>query len=247
MTQRGEPSTSSDDQPAPGPSAISPQAVHRFRQDLTRGEDVIDPSTWAGSVPSQTGIAPRIRIGRDGWFNLLWLLPIGFAVAIAPSPPPRACARCRSSSASSRATRARPSPPPTDGDAGFPWWINAPALLQPVPDDVHHPLRHPDPVRPPAPVLDPPQHPGQGVVPRPETGPRRSALDGQAGLDQPPRARGTARHPPFHRARPLVAPRRRHALPGQWSRLLRPAVRHVAVASARPDDLGGVPERAVDR
>ena len=28
-----------------------------------------------------SGIAPRVRIGRNRWINLLWLLPIGFAVA----------------------------------------------------------------------------------------------------------------------------------------------------------------------
>ena len=53
-----------------------------FRSQLTTGEDAVDPSTWAGSVPSAQGIAPRVRIGRDRWFNLLWLLPIGFLVLI---------------------------------------------------------------------------------------------------------------------------------------------------------------------
>jgi len=32
----------------------------------------------AGSIPQAHGIAPRVRVGRDRWFNLLWLLPIGF-------------------------------------------------------------------------------------------------------------------------------------------------------------------------
>ena len=42
--------------------------------------DVVDPTTWAGSIPQVQGIAPRVRIGRSQsrWFNLLWLLPIGF-------------------------------------------------------------------------------------------------------------------------------------------------------------------------
>jgi methionine sulfoxide reductase catalytic subunit len=49
---------------------------------------VIDPATWAGSVPAVNGIAPRVRVGRGKWFNLLWLLPLGFvglivAVAVA--------------------------------------------------------------------------------------------------------------------------------------------------------------------
>ena len=37
---------------------------------------------WAGGVPAQYGVAPRVRIGRSKWFNLLWLLPIGFVVVL---------------------------------------------------------------------------------------------------------------------------------------------------------------------
>jgi methionine sulfoxide reductase catalytic subunit len=69
--------------PAPPPSRLSPQTVRSFRWQLTTGEDVVDPTTWAGSVPQAQGIAPRVRIGRGRWFNLLWLLPIGFVVLIA--------------------------------------------------------------------------------------------------------------------------------------------------------------------
>jgi thiosulfate reductase cytochrome b subunit len=43
---------------------------------------VVDPATWAGSVPQARGISPRVRVGRSRWFNLLWLLPIGFVVLI---------------------------------------------------------------------------------------------------------------------------------------------------------------------
>ena len=53
-----------------------------FRAQLTVGEDVVDPQTWAGSVGVQAGIAPHVRIGRSRWFNLLWLLPIGFVVLL---------------------------------------------------------------------------------------------------------------------------------------------------------------------
>jgi methionine sulfoxide reductase catalytic subunit len=73
---------------APPPSTVTPQAVASFRSQLTVGEDVVDPATWAGSVPAAHGIAPRVRVGKNRWFNLLWLLPIGFlglvvAVAVA--------------------------------------------------------------------------------------------------------------------------------------------------------------------
>jgi methionine sulfoxide reductase catalytic subunit len=70
------------DLPAPAPSSVSPDVVRSYRAQLTAGEDVVDPATWAGSVPHVTGIAPRVRIGRSRWFNLLWLLPIGFLALI---------------------------------------------------------------------------------------------------------------------------------------------------------------------
>jgi sulfoxide reductase catalytic subunit YedY len=63
-------------------SAPGPAAQLSFRSQLTAGEDVIDPQTWAGSVGVQMGIAPHIRLGRSRWFNLLWLLPVGFAVLL---------------------------------------------------------------------------------------------------------------------------------------------------------------------
>ncbi len=74
--------------PAPATSSVSPKAVRSFRAQLSTGEDVVDPATWAGSVPQVSGIAPRVRIGASKWFNLLWLLPIGLlaltlAVAVA--------------------------------------------------------------------------------------------------------------------------------------------------------------------
>jgi sulfoxide reductase catalytic subunit YedY len=71
-----------DDLTAPAPSGVSPEAVRSFRSQLTIGEDAVDPTTWAGSVPQAQGIAPRVRIGRSRWFNLLWLLPIGFVILI---------------------------------------------------------------------------------------------------------------------------------------------------------------------
>jgi len=71
------------DPPAAAPSNRSPRAVRSFRSQLTRGEDVVDPATWAGSVPVAHGIAPRVRIGRSRWFNLLWLIPIGLLALVA--------------------------------------------------------------------------------------------------------------------------------------------------------------------
>ena len=61
---------------------VSRDVVRSYRSQLTPGEDVIDPATWAGSVPHANGIAPRVRVGGSRWFNLLWLLPIGFLLLI---------------------------------------------------------------------------------------------------------------------------------------------------------------------
>ena len=65
---------------APHPSGASAQPPSSFRAGLTRGEDAVDVATWAGSVPAATGVAPRMRVGSK-WFNLLWLLPVGFGAA----------------------------------------------------------------------------------------------------------------------------------------------------------------------
>jgi DMSO/TMAO reductase YedYZ molybdopterin-dependent catalytic subunit/thiosulfate reductase cytochrome b subunit len=61
---------------------VSPEAVSELRKQLTKGEDVVNPETWAGSVPAAFGIAPRVRIGKNRWLNLVWLLPIGWALLL---------------------------------------------------------------------------------------------------------------------------------------------------------------------
>jgi sulfoxide reductase catalytic subunit YedY len=58
-----------------------PVAGPNLRAALTRGEDTVDVATWAGSVPAATGVAPRVRLGSK-WFNLLWLLPLGFVLLL---------------------------------------------------------------------------------------------------------------------------------------------------------------------
>ncbi|MHB8660171.1 MAG: molybdopterin-binding oxidoreductase [Solirubrobacteraceae bacterium] len=70
------------DLPTPARSRVSPDTVRSYRWQLTPGEDVIDPATWAGAVPRVGGIAPRVRVGRSSWFNLLWVLPTGFLVLL---------------------------------------------------------------------------------------------------------------------------------------------------------------------
>jgi DMSO/TMAO reductase YedYZ molybdopterin-dependent catalytic subunit/thiosulfate reductase cytochrome b subunit len=71
-----------EDLPAPATDEL-PDVLRSYRSELTRKEkDVIDEA-WAGGVPAQYGVAPRVRIGKNKWFNLLWLIPIGFVLLIA--------------------------------------------------------------------------------------------------------------------------------------------------------------------
>ncbi len=119
-----ESDSSCGDLPAGGQPGITPDVVRSYRYQLTPGEDVIDPATWAGSVPQVNGIAPRVRVGCQKWFNLLWLLPIGFllliiAVAIAKG--------LRGEPSVQRFIRQYPgtvqaSPPART--AGFPAWVD---------------------------------------------------------------------------------------------------------------------------
>jgi hypothetical protein len=91
------------------------------RPQLTRGEDTIDVATWAGSVPAASGIAPRVRVGRTRWFNLLWLLPIGFValiVGIALAQELRALPAVASFIERNPGTVA-----PPNGQQGIPAWV----------------------------------------------------------------------------------------------------------------------------
>ncbi|HXZ84327.1 MAG TPA: molybdopterin-dependent oxidoreductase [Myxococcota bacterium] len=63
------------------PAKLPPKSSE-LRAQLTRGEDVVHPETWAGSIPAAFGIAPRLRIGAKRWLNLLWLLPIGWGLLL---------------------------------------------------------------------------------------------------------------------------------------------------------------------
>jgi thiosulfate reductase cytochrome b subunit len=68
--------------PSPSHDRLSPAAVGELRGQLTKGEDIVDPNTFAGSIPAAFGIAPRLRVGAKRWFNLLWLLPIGWGLLL---------------------------------------------------------------------------------------------------------------------------------------------------------------------
>ena len=61
---------------------LTPHTIHDYRARLTRGEDVVHPDAWAGAIPVASGIAPRLRVGANRWFNVLWLVPIGFVLLL---------------------------------------------------------------------------------------------------------------------------------------------------------------------
>ncbi|MCY0906356.1 molybdopterin-dependent oxidoreductase [Arthrobacter sp. H14-L1] len=66
-----------------GSSPVSgPRVLRSFRTELVKKEgDTVD-AAWAGGIPAQYGVAPRVRLGRTKWFNLLWLIPIGLLLLI---------------------------------------------------------------------------------------------------------------------------------------------------------------------
>ncbi|HEU0205732.1 MAG TPA: molybdopterin-dependent oxidoreductase [Pseudolysinimonas sp.] len=53
-----------------------------FRDELDSKRYTVVDEDWAGGIPAQYGVAPRIRIGRSKWFNLLWLIPIGVVLLL---------------------------------------------------------------------------------------------------------------------------------------------------------------------
>lgn len=138
----------SDSDPAPGdphdprPSSVSPDIVRSYRWQLTPGEDVIDTATWAGSVPHVNGIAPHVRVGHSKWFNLLWLLPIGFVgliIAVAIAKGLRETA-----SVAHFISRYPGTIEPSHLTPGMPDLGALAALLQPVLHGLHHPCGNPD-------------------------------------------------------------------------------------------------------
>ncbi len=105
----------------------TPATPADYREQLSRGENVVDPATWAGSLPAAQGIAPRIRIGRSKWLNLLWLLPVGFfllVVAVA------AAQGLRNMTGVQKFIRRYPGTVVSPGShPGLPWWLDAQHFL----------------------------------------------------------------------------------------------------------------------
>jgi len=59
-------------------------ALESYSAEIHPAHDQIDLKTYGGGFDlTRRATAPKLRVGRDKWFNLLWLLPIGFALLIA--------------------------------------------------------------------------------------------------------------------------------------------------------------------
>jgi methionine sulfoxide reductase catalytic subunit len=73
---------SSKDQHTPAADIGAGGTRLSFRDELDSKRYSVVDEDWAGGVPAQYGVAPRVRIGKDKWFNLLWLIPIGVVLLI---------------------------------------------------------------------------------------------------------------------------------------------------------------------
>jgi DMSO/TMAO reductase YedYZ molybdopterin-dependent catalytic subunit/thiosulfate reductase cytochrome b subunit len=75
-----------------GPAVASPESeelgeleaveleLEGYRTEIHHAHDRIDVEAYGGGFDlTRRATAPRLRVGRDKWFNLLWLIPIGFA------------------------------------------------------------------------------------------------------------------------------------------------------------------------
>lgn len=71
-----------EDRPTPAADIGAGGTRESFREELDRTHYMVVHEHWAGGVPAQYGVAPRVRIGRSKWFNLLWLIPIGLLLLI---------------------------------------------------------------------------------------------------------------------------------------------------------------------
>ena len=95
-----------------------------YRTELTQGEDRITYGEWAGGIPPRHAIAPRFRIGKDRWFNILWLLPIGFVLAllgVVLAQWLRTLPAVQDLIATYPGTMLTPE---AEASAGIPWWVN---------------------------------------------------------------------------------------------------------------------------
>ena len=99
---------------------VAPHAVDPLHSALRRGRDAIDPQDWAGQIPQDRGIAPRVRIGSR-WFNVLWALPAAIAILLVSVA---AAKGLRSTAWGQSFVRHHPGAvlTPRPSAIGIPWW-----------------------------------------------------------------------------------------------------------------------------
>ncbi|MGI8994284.1 MAG: molybdopterin-dependent oxidoreductase [Nocardioidaceae bacterium] len=69
------------------------------------------------------GVAPRVRVGRDKWFNLLWLLPIGFVLLIVAVATAQGLRDVSSVQQFMERYPGTVEVPGAEDNAGFPAWV----------------------------------------------------------------------------------------------------------------------------
>jgi thiosulfate reductase cytochrome b subunit len=94
-----------------------------YRQQLSGADEVVDPEHWAGDLPAAYGTAPRLRVGRDRWFNLVYLVPLALAVLIVAIA---AAQGLRNVPSVARFVERHPGTLPASATTpGRPWWVEA--------------------------------------------------------------------------------------------------------------------------
>ncbi len=73
--------TGGDSPTVPAPDR-GPGGIRSFRAELDSTHYASVNEHWAGDLPAQYGVAPRVRVGKSTWFNLLWLIPMGLVLLV---------------------------------------------------------------------------------------------------------------------------------------------------------------------
>ena len=227
-----------EDLPAPGPSTVSPDRRPELSLAADPGRGSHRHRYVGGIGPTGNGHRPPAAGGAHQMVQ-----PVVAAAYSSAAPHRRDRCRQRAAGRSRNPTVHSPLPGHRvlgqgQGSDRLPVLAAMAALLQPVLHAVHDPLWGADPLRPSSAVLDPPLHSRAGLVQDPKARARRSAVDRQAGLHQPPGSGRPPRATPLHRSGPLVAPQYRHVVADQRHRLLHLVVPDPSMGTSGTHQLG---------
>ena len=186
----------------------------------------------------------RLRVGRDKWFNLLWLIPIGFVLLVAAVAIGKGLHNMPAVQGFITAlSRFRQ---PSGVAPGMPAWLgwthffNLFLMMFIIRSGIQILCDHPRL------YFSRNATPGKDEwlrVAKPvPADPLWTAKDDSVAL---PGQLGLPGIPPLHRAGPMVAPWHRRLVAAQRRRLLRPAVHHRPVAAYCADQLGRLSQRRV--